>query len=126
MDAKYGSLLYVKKMVKALEEVAKDEQEKMMELEAMSMEGNPDLPGTMMVNENYGAPQFGSLNGGLGIGQASNGGARMYMMGGLGTIEEEKHETQTSNYFGKDGGDETDESHAHKSRILSSAILDDT
>ncbi len=33
LDDKYGSLLHVKKVVKALEEVAKEEQELMMQLD---------------------------------------------------------------------------------------------
>lgn len=94
------------------------------------MDGNPDLPGSMMAAESYnytGGPpnQFGALSGGLGLGSAMGAnGARMYMMGGLGTIEEEKHETQTSNYFGKDG-DETDESNIQRSRVMG-AVLDET
>jgi len=58
---------------------------------------------------------------GLGFGSGMGAaGQRMYMMnnGGLNTIEEEKHETQTSNYFKE--GDETDESKVEhqKSKFL--------
>ena len=128
LDEKYGSLLYVKKVVKALEEVAKEEQEKMMEMEAAAMD-TANMPGAQMADSyNYTGgppmPQFGSLSGGLGLGNVGMSGARMYMMNnGLNTIEEEKHETQTSNYF--NNGEETDESNIQKSRVLG-AILDET
>jgi hypothetical protein len=61
---------------------------------------------------------------GHGMGGPSSKMAMLMGFNHLNTIEEEKHETQTSNYF-RDGERERDDSNVNNTNIRGSRILDD-
>ena len=156
LDAKFPHLMQMKKVVKALEEVAQIEQKKMQEEIAARAKGekvpeeimeeseeddeeeqkaskkpakkakkkgpkgpNMDLLRETGMNDYFvGASKPGSLNNKM----------AMLMGGGfthLNTIEEEKHETQTSNYFREAGAITESEREYDSTHIRGSKILDD-
>jgi hypothetical protein len=160
LDSKFANLIHVKKMVKALEEIAQGEQLKMQEELALREHEMKEVAEEEEgdVGEDERKQQRKKANGDLlretGIGGLSampshmltggpggvhnpyemRGGpsaAKMAMLMGfnhLNTIEEEKHETQTSNYFRDGGESERDDSrHMNTTNFLAkgSRILND-
>lgn len=175
LDAKFPHLMQIKKVVKALEEVAQVEQKKMQEEMAViaskegiieeqqnetSDEEEPELQGDkkkkvrkakkqplkagkggkaatnldLMREAGMGGNGYGYMNdyfaGANKIGGPAVSQKMALLMGGgfshLNTIEEEKHETQTSNYFREAGGNATESERDYDAiHMRGSHILDD-
>ena len=134
LDSKFPHLFHVKKLVKALEEVAQTEQVKMHEEMMRRKQEEEELgederkQGKHIVNADLmESPLSFDPMGSFPQRAMGPSSAKMALLMGfshLNTIEEEKHDTQTSNYF-RDS-ERGDDSNVNNPGLRGSKILDES